>query len=350
MKVDLMGDLNINVCLNLASAFQKLKPPVLIVSTIVGRGMYSIGDAAKDLFDKTDEVYHVPVEELMNPKAYNEDFKRYQLISNRMPFLLNLVYKVPFFYYRKLLREKHFGSSDLHRIQGKMAELKINSVLCISHRPAFWLSAYKRRFNADFQLWGLLGEYGRTLGWKYIFWDVMDGYLSPLDEKEHDFPFPAHLDYINIELPVRRDFGELANSPGDKNKTLLVAGYWGQSSFSKIIDNLNRRFPKLHIHVVCGENKVAFERLNETYQTHPQVTVHGQLTSLAGLMKECASVISKPGISTVLETHHARRKLFLLKGMPVAEDHNADHAIQHFDAQWFTIDKFSKWYSSNYET
>lgn len=345
-----MQDQNINKNLNLTSALQKLKPPVLIVSTIVGRGMYSIGDAIKNLLGKTDDIYHVPIEKLMNPKAYNEDFKRYQLISNKMPFLLNLMYKVPFFYYRKLFREKYFGNSDLHRIQKKMAELKINSVLCISHRPAFWLSAYKRRFKANFQLWGLLGEYGRTLGWKYIFWDVMDGYLSPLNEKERDFPFPSHLEYVNIELPVRRDFSKLAESRGDNNKTLLVAGYWGQSSFSKIIDSLSRRFPKLHIHVVCGENKSAFDDLNSVYQTHPQVIVHGQLTSLAGLMSECASVISKPGISTVLESHHARRALFLLKGMPVAEDHNADHAIQHFGAQWFTIDKFSKWYSSNNET
>lgn len=345
-----MRDQKINKELNLVSALQKLKPPTLIVSTIVGRGMYSIGDAVKDLLGKTDAVYHVPVEELMNPKAYNEDFKRYQLISNKMPFLLNLVYKVPFFYYRKLFREKYFHSSDLSRIQKKIAEHKINSVLCISHRPAFWLSAYKRRFNADFQLWGLLGEYGRTLGWKYIFWDVMDGYLSPLAEKEQDFPFPAHLDYVNIELPVRRGFKEIAESPGDSNKTLLVAGYWGQSSFPDIINSLWRHFPRLHVHVVCGENNSAFERLNTSCQTHPQVTVHGQLTSLAGLMRECASVISKPGISTVLETHHAGRKLFLLKGMPVAEDHNAEYAIRHFGAQWFTIDQFSKWYSSSNET
>ncbi len=350
MKVDVMRNHTENFCCGLVAALQKFEPPVLIVSTIVGRGMYSIGDAVKEMLDDSGEVYHVPIEELMNPGAFNEDFKRYQLISNRAPFLLNLVYTIPFFYYRKLVREKYFAGSDLHRIQDKMEALKIKSVICISHRPAFWFSAFKRRTRGDFKLWGLLGEYGRTLGWKYIFWDVMDGYLSPLAERERDFPFPAHLDYVHIKLPVRSGYRELAESAGDINKTLLVAGYWGQGSFVKIINSLSRRLPKLHIHVVCGENKTIFERLSTRYQNHPQVIVHGQLASLTGLMGECASIISKPGISTVLETHHAGRKLFLLKGMPVAEDHNADYAIRYFGAQRFTVDNFSQWCLTDHET
>ena len=63
-------------------------------------------------------------------------------------------------------------------------------------------------------------------------------------------------------------------------------------------------------------------------------------------LRECASVITKPGISTLLESHAAGRKIFLLKGMPVAEDNNARFAVEHFGAQWFDVETFKRWHMS----
>jgi hypothetical protein len=54
-------------------------------------------------------------------------------------------------------------------------------------------------------------------------------------------------------------------------------------------------------------------------------------------------VVTKPGISTILEARAARRKIFLLRGMPVAEDNNARHALRYFDAEWFTKESFQRW-------
>jgi len=61
--------------------------------------------------------------------------------------------------------------------------------------------------------------------------------------------------------------------------------------------------------------------------------------------KECASIITKPGFSTIVEAHAAKRTLFLLKGMPVAEDHNAKYAISHYDAQWYNLRVFKNWHT-----
>jgi len=38
-----------------------------------------------------------------------------------------------------------------------------------------------------------------------------------------------------------------------------------------------------------------------------------------------------------------RRKIFLLEGMPVAEDNNARYAIRNFNAEWFSIKRFKEW-------
>ena len=97
---------------------------------------------------------------------------------------------------------------------------------------------------------------------------------------------------------------------------------------------------------VCGENQKLYARLHKKFRDNPAVILHGRLDSLAGLMSECASVISKPGISTIVEARAARRALFLLKGMPVAEDNNARYAIKHFNAQWFSVKRFIAWHNN----
>jgi hypothetical protein len=60
-------------------------------------------------------------------------------------------------------------------------------------------------------------------------------------------------------------------------------------------------------------------------------------------MRQCGSVITKPGASTLLEAHAAARQIFLLPGMPVAEDNNARYARKAFQALDFSPDVFRRW-------
>jgi hypothetical protein len=54
-------------------------------------------------------------------------------------------------------------------------------------------------------------------------------------------------------------------------------------------------------------------------------------------------VITKPGMGTLLEARAAQRKIFLIKGIPVAEANNARYALEHFDAEWFSVAAFARW-------
>jgi 2-polyprenyl-3-methyl-5-hydroxy-6-metoxy-1,4-benzoquinol methylase len=76
--------------------------------------------------------------------------------------------------------------------------------------------------------------------------------------------------------------------------------------------------------------------------------IFGEKDSLADTMKECMSVITKPGFSTVAEAYAAGRAIFLVPGMPVAEDHNADYAIKNYGALWFNNEAFADWYHLRY--
>ena len=204
----------------------------------------------------------------------------------------------------------------------------------------------------DFDLWGVLTEFGQTLGWRYIFWNVMNGYIAPIEKNKLGYRFPPDIRYIVMEPFVHPDFYKLAESKSDINKVLFVAGYWGQIFFNKavkIILQIMKKIPQMQIIAVCGKNEILLRRLMLYFKSYPdsRIKIYGETDSLLGIMKECSSIITKPGFSTIAEAHVAGRKIFLIKGMPVAEDNNARHAIEYFDASAFEIKDFLKWYNLN---
>ena len=320
-------------------------PPSLIVSTAVGRGMYALGEALRQSLGDEHPVHHIPVEEFVSPEVVNEDLARYKYIANNFPVLLNLVYKIPLFYYRKYLREKLFNAARLERLGDKIKALGVKTVICVSHRPAFWVSNLKRREGLDLSVWGVLGEYGKNLGWKYLFWEQMNGFLSPVSRNALGFALPHHVRFININLPAQQEYRNISHVKGDINSVLLVFGIWGQGPFVGIVKKLLGALPNLRVHAVCGENRKAYEQLQRLFKDNPRIQVYGVTPSLVPSLRECASVITKPGISTLLESNAAGRKIFLLKGMPVAEDNNARFAIEHFEAERFDIKTFARWHA-----
>jgi len=323
-----------------------LRQPILVISTVVGRGMYNIGEAITETFPDKSNTSHIAIEDFLPRNAVNEDLKRYEIISNRFPFLLYLIYKIPIFYYRKYFREKYFKSSNLMELKTKIESIRPKTIVCVSHRPAFWVSNLKRMEKMDFELWGILGEYGNTLGWKYIFWESMNRFLSPVDRKELKFDIPIHVKYLKIDLPVRQKFCELSKTKGDVDNVLLVCGFWGQGPLCAILKVLTKEMPQLKLHVVCGENIGLYNKIKSFFYNTSHIHLYGVTESLAPLLEKCASVITKPGISTILECRASHRKMFLLKGMPIAEDNNARYAIAHFNAQWFNKDVFKQWHAS----
>jgi hypothetical protein len=319
------------------------KKPVLIVSTKVGRGMYTMGDALKEAFDDPEAVHHYAIEDFLPRAGVREDVVRYKMIANHFPFILYMIYKIPIFYHRKYWREKIFSRRGLPGLGETLAQLKIETVVCVSHRAAFWVSNHKRLKGGGFELWDLLGEYGNNYGYKYLFWDQLDGFLSPVSRSRLRFRIPRRVRFERVALPVRRDYAALSKTAGSPGKVLLICGFWGQGPILDILKALLERAPKLGVYVVCGENRKAFEATLRYARRRPNIEVFPVVESLVPFLRECASVITKPGISTLLEAHAAHRKIFLLKGMPVAEDNNADYAVRHFGAEWYHVDGFVRW-------
>jgi pyruvate-formate lyase-activating enzyme len=76
--------------------------------------------------------------------------------------------------------------------------------------------------------------YGKNLGWKYLFWEQMNGFLSPVSRNALGFAPPDHVRFININLPAQHEYQDLSNVEGDINSVLLVCGFWGQARDSRL--------------------------------------------------------------------------------------------------------------------
>jgi hypothetical protein len=329
----------------LAAQLAELAGPVLVLSTRVGRGMWSLGEALLERMAARTDVWHQAVEEFLPANALREDLGRYRAIASHCPLLLHLPYRFPPIYWRKLWRERRWRTTDLGRLHAFVRERGVRSVVAVSHRAAFWAGLCLERGGLDAALLGLLGEYGSSLGWRFVPWERVDAYLSPVPRAALRFAVPARTRFVEIELPARAAYTALRERPGSRDAVLVVCGSWGQGRVDRVVRSLVGARAGLRVHAVCGDNGPLRSRVSAAFGGASDVVVHGDVPSLAPLMAECASVVTKPGIATLVEGHAAGRQLFLLRGMPVAEDHNAAHALACFGAEWFSRAAFLRWHA-----
>jgi hypothetical protein len=325
-----------------ARFYNSLKRPILILSSRAGRGNTSIAEAIHEYFGSDAHVYHRSIEDFLPAGAVDEDLVRYRFISNHCPTLLSVIYTVPFFYYRKLVREQS-RVTRLPAFKRFVVERRIASVVCVSHRQAFWTAVLKRNESLDLAVYGVLTEFGTNLGWKFMFWDQLSGFVSPVEASALNVDFPAALPFLHLPLPARSRFHALPPADGKKAHCLVVGGFWGQGRVLDTVRALVPGFPGVHFHVVCGDNPKLERAMEREFANAHNIAVSGVVDDIVPLLSRSSCVVTKPGMGTLLEAHAAGRKLFLFSGLPIAEDNNARYAIEHFGAEWVSVAGFRRW-------
>ena len=165
-------------------------------------------------------------------------------------------------------------------------------------------------------------------------------------EAFHYLPASAHsIQYKQTRLPVKNQYYHL-DTKGDPKQILLVGGYWGLGPILTTVSELLSTDTNLTIHVCCGSNKELFDTLHSRFKDNQQVNIYGPLPDLINLYTKCGCVIGRPGISTILEAFTTKRKLFLMNGLPVAEEGNAKYALQNGYAELYSKKAFIFWLRS----
>lgn len=325
--------------------YNSLEHPVLVLSSRAGRGNISIAEAICELFSDPAAVIHRSIEDFLPAAMVKEDLVRYRFFSDHLPLVLAGMYTIPLFYARKLVREQ-LRSTRLAMLEQFLRSHGIKTIVCVSHRQAFWATVLKRNTSNQVALYGVLTEFGPSLGWKYIFWDEMAGFISPLPAAALGNMLPAAIEFRHLALPARSTFASLPKLAASEGHCLLMGGLWGQGRMRNALRLLAKHFPQVRVHAVCGDNEPLLRKLNREFAHAPNIDIHGLLDSIEPLLARSSCVVTKPGMGTLLEARAAGRKIFLFPGMPVAESHNARYAIAHFEAEWLTVAGFARWLHS----
>ena len=315
--------------------------PVLLISSTAGLGNYSVAKALQERLKGAGAVFHRGIETLIPEGDVQADFLRHRFICTYLPALFYILYYLPVSYWLKYRKGQKKQMAEFFPLLNTINTLKVRTVIATSNRAAFWVSLLKQRGLCSVNLVACVTDYCVHAGWKFIAWDQVDGCVGPVPFQ--GLPFPVKKRYEKMDIPVSQEYQEIAGTPGSKTQVLLTGGGWGLGDLCGIAKKLIRKFPELLVHIPCGDNQRLLLRLQKELPRE-RVFVYPTVDSLAPIMKKCAAVISKPGAVTLTEAHMARRKIFLIRGLPVCEEKNAKYAIAYFGAEPFNLGVFERWY------
>lgn len=322
----------------------KIKFPVVILSSRAGMGNFSAGKAVHEMLGYDKRIYHYCVEELISYPLLKREFLRYRTMCTRHRWILYIMHRMPINYVIKYLKELFFKSTDLECLEHALTAIGAKVVIATNNRAAFWATSLRRRKKTDYEVWAFFTDYCITPGWRFIFWKFVDrvfGVFSP-DSIRQSY---IRSKYSRIEMPVLDKYRRLSVRPGDRKNVLISGGGWGLGEIFDVTLGIYREVPSVNLHVAVGDNNPLFDDLRNIFAGNGRVFIYKDLDSLERLMAVCACVITKPGGITIAEACIAQRKLFLIKGLPGAEESNLLYAERHFGAETFSYISFKKWYS-----
>ncbi|WP_432401383.1 MGDG synthase family glycosyltransferase [Wukongibacter sp. M2B1] len=132
-------------------------------------------------------------------------------------------------------------------------------------------------------------------------------------------------------IPIRQDF--LFDNPNiqvdDKKDltVLLMGGSMGITAIEEVLEGLVNCEGRLKINVVCGNNKVLFNRMKSKYseaRKDKEINIYGFTNEISNLMDRSDILISKPGGLTVSEAIAKRLPILIPYMLPGQEEENAE--------------------------
>lgn len=307
---------------------------------MAGLGNYRIAcNLQKQLITKN-HIEHYPIEKLVGERESDKDFKRYEYICRNHPWLLHIIYGVPLSYWLKYIEAKYFKNDGLNHLVKKINNDKIQTVIAVNHRAALWVSALKHQNLVQCKLHVYIPDYHFGSGWKFLLWEQINQAMGPFPKEKSSLALSKYTQWrVLVDLKIQ----DLAQDEGSPNQILITGGGWGLGPLAKVTEELFKAYPYLNIDVICGNNRILFEKLSSRYRSVNRVNILGRVDSLAPYIQKASVVVTRPGASTLTESIASGRKTFIIKGLPGSEQANQLYFVKHFGAEGYNKKTFSAW-------
>ena len=242
----------------------------------------------------------------------------YMSVVKRKPEIWDYLYDNP-----KVLRQvqklrERIHKSNTGKLKTLLDEFKPDGVICTQAFPCGLIADYKKTFDVNMPLIGVLTDYAPHSYWIF---DSVDRYIVPSLETGKKLIYngiePSRI--LDYGIPIDAKFCRtlikddiLKKLSLDKNAStvLVMGGTQGLGPIKELVVLLDRSYLKLNIIIACGTNKKLYRWLSRRGRHfRKKITILPFADNIDELMQASDVIVTKPGGITTAEA--------LAKGLPM---------------------------------
>ncbi len=284
------------------------------------------------------EISNINSFQYTNPILEKIINKTYMGVINRTPEIWGYLYDNP-----KVVRKTQKLKELMHKHNSQKMKILLDSfkpqaVICTQAFPCGIIADYKKTYNINVMLAGVLTDYAPHSYWLH---DNVDMYFVPSEEtKERLISNGISKDRIKLTgIPIDSKFKKVVdkrkiinslNLSPDAPIILVMGGSQGIGPIRDIVKVLNKLKINFQIIIATGTNKRLCQYLrNKSPQFNKKTIVFGYAENIDELMEISSLIIGKPGGITISEALAKRLPILIVKPIPGPEQMNTDYLVKN---------------------
>jgi len=263
--------------------------------------------------------------------------RAYMGVIKRTPEVWDYLYDNP-----KVLKNTQKLREMIHKFNtGKLMtlldEFRPHAVICTQAFPCGMVADYKKSFNLDTRIIGVLTDYAPHSYWIY---DNVDRYIVPSEataKKLVDNGIdPARVAQFGIPIDSkfreRLDKAKIAEKLSLRKNipcVLIMGGTQGLGPIGEVVRILDRSSMELQIVIATGTNKKLYKWLNKRFSaSRKNIAIFPYAENIDELMEISTVIITKPGGITTAEALAKGIPMLILNSLPGQEAMNTKYLLE----------------------
>ncbi len=216
-------------------------------------------------------------------------------------------------------------------------DFKPNAIVCTQAFPCGMVADYKKSFNLNVPLFGVLTDHAPHSYWIF---DNVDYYIVPSEktrirlsrngvplEKICVFGIPIN---ISFERPLDRDkIIQRLNLDSQVPTVLIMGGSQGIGPIEEVVETLEDTSLELQLIVVTGINKRLYKYIQRRSKHYKKrCLVYGYVDNIDELMEISHLIVTKPGGITTSEALAKSLPMIIVNPIPGQEAKNAEFLLE----------------------
>ncbi|MFA6320704.1 MAG: glycosyltransferase [Candidatus Omnitrophota bacterium] len=262
------------------------------------------------------ETFNINSFNYTNPILEKIINRAYMGVVKRTPELWDYLYDNP-----KVLKQTQALRAMMHKfntdkLKTLLEEFRPDAVVCTQAFPCGMVADYKKTFNLNLPIFGVLTDYAPHSYWIY---NNVDQYIVPSKETG-DKLIANGIDPVKIKdygIPIDSKFQNISEKSLlveklglDKGKPciLIMGGTQGLGPIKELVRILDRSESDMQFIIACGTNKKLYKWLKPRCYRKKTIIL-SYATNIDELMQVADIILTKPGGITTAEA--------LAKGLPM---------------------------------